>query len=193
MDHTITGVNITKSNGSMAGISSMPTLNSGFISNAFGKELDKVLYGNTDDKLTVEAFVEKVSRSASEVFAKLLATQLSSRPALLVQERTSRLVTKLQTAALWFLVTTNLLYVVFSISLAVLALVATSDGVHQVHTRLSIAGLVAELFEKPYSRRAVSSDSDLFENSDSNSEAMKCVEVAMTDEGVSEFVLCERG
>jgi hypothetical protein len=75
--------------------------------------------------------------------------------------------------------------------LAVLAALATSPEVYQVHTRLSTAGLAAELFDWQHSQRAAKSDSELFIENTTENNSMNCrkrIGVRCTAFGGAEFV-----
>lgn len=137
----------------------------------------------------MQAFIDSYALSLAKVRSYSLATQMSPRPALLTQTRNSKVITKVPVAALWLLVIANALYALFSLGLAVMALVYTTPSVHQVYTRMSITGIVAQLFEREYAERAVDSEEMLFrENVDKEAE-IKRVGVRRTDTGGSAFAI----
>lgn len=142
---------------------------------------------------SLDSFIDNYALGLSKIRTYSLATQMSSRPSLLAQTRNSKLITKVPVAALWLLVLANVLYSLLGLALAVLALVCTNPSVHQVYTRLSVTGIVAQLFEREYSERAVDSEERLFrENVDPGAE-VKRVGVRRTDTGGSLFAINEEG
>ena len=141
---------------------------------------------------SMDAFIDSYALSLSKIRSYSLATQVSPRPALLLQTRTSKVITKVPVAALWLLVLANALYTCFALGLATIALVYTNSNVHQVHTRLTIAGIVAQLFEREYAEREVESDEQLFKENVEKDAEIKRVGVRRTDTGGSIFALSEK-
>lgn len=117
---------------------------------------------------------------------------MSARPAVLAQTRTSKVITKVPVAALWLLVLANAIYALLGIALATMALVYTNPSVHQVYTRLSITGIVAQLFEREYAERAVESEESLFRENVEKDAEVKRVGVRRTDTGGSAFAVSEK-
>lgn len=186
MNGRVTSIERQKSNGSVAGIVSLPALRTfGFSRSRFSEIVEESIWMGSP---TLREFIKVYSLGASKEWVRPLAAQTINQPALLVQKRNSRLITQLPVASLWLLVSANLFYAGLGLGFAGWALFITSPSVHQVHTRLSIAGLVAELFERPFSTRAVKSDSDLFEDKGQDG---KNVGVRVTSAGGSEFFLKE--
>lgn len=189
MNGHVTGIEPQKSNGSIAGISSLPSFrHMVFLSRRFGDVIDEALRAGGE---SLEEFIKAYEITSSKLLVRPIVAQTSNRPSLLVQKRRSRLLTRLPVVSLWFLVVANLLYAVLGLCLAGWAFVNTSPSIHQVYTRLSISGLVAELFEKPFSKRVVKRDLDLFEDGDGRKpeRGVKNVGVRMTDAGGSELFL----
>ncbi|KAF2110525.1 hypothetical protein BDV96DRAFT_635562 [Lophiotrema nucula] len=185
--HKVMSLEKTMSNGTMAGISSMTNLRSmGFFGARF---MTTTLAASTAE--TPEEAIEIYSSGSSKIFTYSLAAQTTSQPAILAQTRTTKIVTQLPVAALWLLVLSNVCFALLAIVLAVVALLSASETVYQVHTRLSIAGLVAALFEDRHYERAVKDDTDLFEETSEKDRPLKKVGVKRTNTGGSVFSLIE--
>jgi hypothetical protein len=88
---------------------------------------------------------------------------MSSYQVLYAQTRTTILVAKVSVAALWCLITANLLFVLTGAILLPVALYARGEGIDDVQARLSIAGLVAERFEHSIRGRPVEQIEELFD------------------------------
>ncbi|KAK7179762.1 hypothetical protein PSPO01_14154 [Paraphaeosphaeria sporulosa] len=187
--HEVTSLTATKSNGSVAGIVSLPGLPAlMFIPNQY----DWALQIASASATSMDAFIDAYGLGLSKVRSYSLATQMSPRPALLTQTRTSKVITKVPVAALWLLVLANVLYSLLGLALATMALIYTNPSVHQVYTRLSVTGIVAQLFEREYAERAVETEMKLFrENVDKDAE-VKRVGVRRTDTGGSLFAISEK-
>jgi hypothetical protein len=138
-----------------------------------------------------EDFINAYAYALSEMYVVPLAAQLEARPALLAQLRASRVISKLPVAALWLLVVTNAFYGLFAIALATLAILAcgVTPVVPQVQTRLSVAGLAAQLFEPESSARAVGAESSLFKEKEAGVTDFKRIGVKRTDTNGSMFVV----
>ncbi|KAJ4295177.1 hypothetical protein N0V90_007187 [Kalmusia sp. IMI 367209] len=185
----VTSLSKTKSNGSVAGIASMPGIGSwGLIPNTY----DRALQYASASASSIDAFIDSYAAGLSNVRSYSLATQMSPRPALLTQTRVSKVITKVPVAALWLLVVANALYALLGVGLAALALTYTSPSVHQVYTRLSITGIVAQLFEEEYAERAVESEEKLFRENVEIDAEIKRVGVKRTDTGGSAFAVSEK-
>lgn len=184
--HEVKSLSATKSNGSVAGIASLPGVAAFMF---LTHQYDRALQYASSSASSMQAFIDSYALSLAKVRSYSLATQMSPRPALLTQTRNSKVITKVPVAALWLLVIANALYALFSLGLAVMALVYTTPSVHQVYTRMSITGIVAQLFEREYAERAVDSEEMLFrENVDKEAE-IKRVGVRRTDTGGSAFAI----
>jgi hypothetical protein len=139
---------------------------------------------------TSKEFVETYSQGVSRALLLPFAGQVEPRPALLVQSRSSKIVSKVPKAAVWVLVVSNILFLSLAVGLTVFALVVSSKDpdVHQVHTRLGISGLASQLFEEGYSQRKVKDSEELFEEHTQDDEKLyKKVRVEITDEGGAQF------
>jgi hypothetical protein len=127
----------------------------------------------------------------SKAFAvPLVAHTVPTSPSI-AQRRVSSIITKLPVVALWLLVTANLLFAVFGLVLAVLAIRAASPEVQQAHTRLTTAGLAAQLFDWQHARKEARNDRELFQETaekDSKETFRKGVSVKCTAPGGAEFI-----
>ncbi|ORY07935.1 hypothetical protein BCR34DRAFT_590145 [Clohesyomyces aquaticus] len=182
----ITSLNPTLSNGSTSGLSSLPgTRFLGTLSNVF-----QDLSTGPLSRVSPSGFIRSFELGMAKAYSFPLASQLSSRPALEVQERTSKVVTRLPMSALWFLVLANLSYAVLGLALAVWAMlrVSRSPEAHQVQMRLSVAGLAAALFDREMFEQEAETDEGLFEEKRRMGiGAGKRVGVRMTEMGGSAF------
>lgn len=156
-------------------------------------QFDDVMREASLELSTPESFLAAIEIGVSKVLTLPIAAQTIGREAHLVQRRVSKVITSLPKFALWGLVVANLLFSVLGFTLTVLALMATSPNVHQVRVRLSIAGLVAQLFKTHHSGRAVEDDVDLFKNGGREGEGINArdvkVGVRRTDTGGSLFTV----
>jgi len=190
LNHKITTISRTQSNGSTTGIASM--LNAVFWSRtagAFGDMVTKSKTGNSAPEM-----IDLYSRGASAALTAPFAGQTEARPALAIQSRMSKVVSSVPKAAIWLLVLANLLFALFALVLTVCALRATlrDRSVHQVQTRLNIAGLAAQLFEGKHAREYADDEDNLFEERDGRRERLvKRVTVEPTVEGGAAYVLGE--
>lgn len=139
---------------------------------------------------TVEDRVEIQSTAINRAFLSQLLTE--ARPVLKAQTRASRIVTKVPKAAVWALITSNLLFALLAIVFAGLAVVAASPQVQQLELRLNITGLAAQIFEGRFAKNEVKKIEHLFEerNGDSN-RMVKRVYVEETEQKGAAYVLLE--
>ena len=91
----------------------------------------------------------------------LAAASVMAIPALIAQNRTSILVAKVPQAPLYLLILTNLSFVLMGIGLSIIAAM-TSTEAHEVQGRLSIEGLVANMFEGERAKRPTEDVQRLF-------------------------------
>jgi len=91
------------------------------------------------------------------------ASTLQPNDAIIAQERSTKLVTRIPKAPLYTLVLANMLFVALGIALAVLAIARSGGEVREIQARLSIEGLVADIFEGRRAKERVESIDDLFE------------------------------
>ncbi|KAH7371540.1 hypothetical protein BKA66DRAFT_590917 [Pyrenochaeta sp. MPI-SDFR-AT-0127] len=182
----ITILNKSPSNGSTAGISSMPgTRFVGTLANVFQDESTGPISRSSPDN-----FIRSFEIGMSKAYSYPLASQLSSRPSLSAQARTSKVVTKLPVAALWFLVVTNVGYALLGVGLATWAMMKATEEVAQVQVRLGVAGFVAALFDREQFEEAASTDEGLFaEKNSKDASNVKKVAVMKTEGGGSSFAL----
>jgi hypothetical protein len=155
----ITVLNKTPSNGSTAGIASMPgTRFIGNLANIFQDESTGPFSRSSPGN-----FIRSFELGMSKAYSYPLASQMSARPSLLVQERTSIVITRLPVAALWVLVAANISYALLGLGIAIYALMRVTDDVGQVQARLGVTGLVAALFDREHFEKDVSGEEELFE------------------------------
>lgn len=115
-----------------------------------------------DNLTTPEAWIKSYELSISKQISIPLVLHTIPAPATLAQRRNTAVITRLPKAALWLLVVANLLYALLGCVLATLAMKVTSPEVHQVHVRLSTAGLAAQLFDASQAQHRANNDKDLF-------------------------------
>jgi hypothetical protein len=178
----------SKSNGSVAGIVSMPSTHS---ARRVIPLLSQARIEAYKDFTTAEQFMEKYEVAMSKIYALWLTIHTVPAPVSLVQKRTTKVITKLPVLALWLLIVANLLYALLGIILTILALRASSPEVHQVYTRLTTTGLAAQLFDWKHSRGRAGRDFELFrEYADTGAHegCRKRVGVRCTEIGGAEFV-----
>lgn len=139
---------------------------------------------------SIESYLRHYQSESSRYIVSPLATQTSPRAALRAQRRDSDVVTKLPTSALWVLIAANLLFMGLGFVLAVLAIISSSEEIHQVSSHLGVAGLVAQLFGNQESERGVRSNSDLFRAMSMDSGDLKGrVDIGVTMDGSVHFEL----
>jgi hypothetical protein len=139
---------------------------------------------------TSKEYVDIYSHGISQALLFPFAGQVERRPALLVQSRSSKIVSKVPKAAVWLLVVSNILFLLLAIGLTIFALVVSSkdQNVHQVHTRLGVSGLASQLFEEGYGQRKVIDSDELFEeHTQDDGKLHKRVRVEITAEGGAQF------
>jgi hypothetical protein len=130
------------SNGTVAGTASMPgTRQLGILTNIFQDESSGPL-----SRSSPENFIRSFEIGMSKAYSYSLASQMSSRPSILVQRRITKTVTKLPVTALWLLVAANILYALLGWNIAICAMLKVSEEVGRVQKKLSVDGLVAALF-----------------------------------------------
>jgi hypothetical protein len=154
----------------------------------FSYTLSGVLIAGVNALATsADDFLTRISRGMAKDYVAPIATQTSPRPALLVQSRISKIVSRVPKSALWLLVTANLLYIFLAVSLTALALMVTSMDVYQLRTRLSVVGLASQLFEGAFSGRAVKDERQLFDSRNGAMDGQKRVRVKKDTEGGTMF------
>lgn len=135
-----------------------------------------------------QELVDNTALTTSKAFLVPFAGVTAQRPALQVQQRTSQVVTRVPKSAIWMLIAANLLFAVFALVMAGMAYAASSIDAHQVHTRLSIAGMAAQLFEQPQAHAKVSKADELFEkHAAEGSGKIRAVRIERTDSGGALF------
>lgn len=100
----------------------------------------------------VQDLANQYAIAYSRVALSIGAGSFVRSPVLAAQERTTILVAKVTKAPLFLLVVINLGFVVMGAMLAT-AIARTSREVHEVQSRFSIAGIIANVFEKKWAGR----------------------------------------
>jgi hypothetical protein len=156
---------------------------------------NKVITQVNSNITTPEVFIKEYEYTISKQMGIPLIVHTEAVPAILTQRRKASVITRLPKVALWLLVVANLLFALLGCVLASLAFKATSPEVHQVHVRLSTAGLAAQLFDPQHARREGNNDGELFREK-SRDEKMACdkrVGIRRTVHGGAEFVAHDTG
>jgi hypothetical protein len=139
---------------------------------------------------TSKEFVDIHARGVSRALLFPFAGQVEARPALLVQSRNSKIVSKVPKAAVWVLIVANAFFLSLTTGLTIFALVVSSkdSNIHQIRTRLGTSGLASQLFEESYGQRKVKDSEELFEEHTQDDEKLyKKVRVEITAEGGAQF------
>ena len=105
----------------------------------------------------------KFAMSFNRASLSVGASTLQPNDAIVAQERSTKLVTRIPKAPLYTLLLANMLFVALGIALAVLAIARGGGEVREIQARLSIEGLVASVFEGGRAKEGVESVDDLFE------------------------------
>lgn len=151
---------------------------------------NKALTQANSNITTPEVFIKEYEYTMSKQMGIPLIVHTEPAPAVLTQRRKAAVITRLPNVALWLLVVANLLFALLGCILASLALRATSPEVYQVHVRLSVAGLAAQLFDPKHARREGKNDAELFQEK-SRDEKIGCdkrVGIRRTVHGGAEYV-----
>lgn len=106
---------------------------------------------DSDQMTTWQNMRDTYANGASRTALAYIGGQTSPRPAQRVQTRNTILVAKVSKASLWTLIASNIFYALVGIVLTAFAIMASTKDTRQLQTRLSISGLVAEIFEKSHS------------------------------------------
>ncbi|KAH6633754.1 hypothetical protein C7974DRAFT_471822 [Boeremia exigua] len=155
----ITILNQTLSNGSTAGISSMPgTRFIGTLANIFQDESTGPLSRSSPDN-----FIRSFEMGMSKAYSYPLASQTIGQPSLLAQARFSKIVTRLPIACFWSFIAANMGFAVLGLVTGLRAIWETTETVGQIQIRLGVVGLVAALFNRRQFERLAKCDEDLFE------------------------------
>jgi hypothetical protein len=155
----------TLSNGSVAGMVSM--IASEFVNEMtgpLGNVLDEV---NRDVKsLTLAQYTKRYEIEMSKAMLTTLVAFSVPAPVDRILLRVNDVITRLPAVALWLLLSGNALFALLAVVITVCALKSASVDVHQVHLRLSSAGLAAQLFSPESAEQTAKEDSDLFHQRD---------------------------
>lgn len=192
INNKVEGLVPTLSNGSVAGIVSIPA---GGLSSLASTNINRVhqQVNRDQSRLTPSIIKERYEVEMSKALSMSLAVHSIPVPVDAVQLRRSEVITKLPALALWLLVTANLLFMLLAIVMAIFAVKSASNEVHQVQLRLSSAGLASQLFSSGTAKCAAKDEFDLFHTSHAGDEyqlrqTISKVEVRNTDRGGAEFV-----
>jgi hypothetical protein len=112
---------------------------------------------------SMQELCHKFAMSFNRASLSVGASTLQPNDAIVAQERSTKLVTRIPKAPLYTLVLANMLFVAVGIALAVLAITRSDGEVREIQARLSIEGLVAGMFEGRRAKERVDSIDDLFE------------------------------
>lgn len=116
--------------------------------------------GNSDQQ-----FADDMALSFSKTALAIGSQAVEKRPVLAVQRRSSFLVAKVPATPLYVLIGANMLVVLVSVVLTIVALVTSRGEVKELQSRLSIFGLVADRFEGRVARFAVKDVDELYRES----------------------------
>ncbi|KAF2629852.1 hypothetical protein BU25DRAFT_336057 [Macroventuria anomochaeta] len=186
VESKITILSQSLSNGSTAGISSMPgTRFIGTLANIFQDESTGPVSRSSPDN-----FIRSFEMGMSKAYSYPLASQTIGQPSLLAQARLSKIVTKLPIAGFWFLIGANMGFAVLGLAVGIGAVRKTTETIGQVQMRLGLVGLVAALFDRRQFEKAAKCDEELFEEvSMEDKSSTKRVAVMETREGGASFAL----
>jgi hypothetical protein len=146
------------SNSTVTGISTAVTLNGFKLYSSLVLAVPYLIYSAT----TMDTYLKLFNLEMSRILIIPLAVHTVSETSPTSQLRTKRIVAKVSMAALWLLVLANMLFAVLATAVAFMAWKASSEKVHQVQSRLGIAGLATSLFDQESSRGRVESSRELF-------------------------------
>jgi hypothetical protein len=96
---------------------------------------------------SMQELCHKFAMSFNRATLSVGASTLQPNDAIVAQERSTKLVTRIPKAPLYTLVLANMLFVVLGIALAIMAIARSGGEVREIQARLSIEGLVADRFE----------------------------------------------
>ncbi|KAI3320941.1 hypothetical protein HD806DRAFT_546754 [Xylariaceae sp. AK1471] len=125
---------------------------------------------------SAQDLADQYALSYSKTALGLGAQSVQLAPALAVQERSSLLVTRLPMAPLFSLIAANLAFVLLGIALTYGALTTSGGGIRDVQARLSIAGLVADRFERSSVSNPAGSIDELFAEHSGSSSSVVALE-----------------
>lgn len=112
-----------------------------------------------------QQFADDMALSFSKTALAIGSQAVEKRPVVAVQRRSSFLVAKVPATPLYVLIGANMLVVLVSVILTIVALLSSRGEVKEVQSRLSIFGLVADRFEGRTARLAVKDVDELFRES----------------------------
>ncbi|KAH8704336.1 hypothetical protein GQ44DRAFT_778176 [Phaeosphaeriaceae sp. PMI808] len=188
INHTITSIERTPSNSSIAGIASMTTLN---MWQMFGVIGDNIASDTSYLSSSLDDVVKNYAKRVSSGYATVIAAQTTHCSALAVQLRSFIIITAVSKAAIWMLIVAHILFALLGIGLASAAFLLSSD-ICQSHIRMNITGLTAHLFEGKHAERLAQSEEDLFEERDGDADRIvKRVAIEKSNEEGSMFTLLE--
>ncbi|KAF3042334.1 hypothetical protein E8E12_002640 [Didymella heteroderae] len=164
-------------------------------SNPFRLKMNEVYQevNSNTTTITPEEVTKRYELEMSKALISGLIVNTVALPVDAAQLRRNEVVTRLPAVALWFLVSTNFLFMLLAISLAIWATRSSSTEVHQAQLRLSSAGLAAQLFSHQTSTLAVKDDFELFHDKENiiegEEEKLPLVTICSSALGGAEFVV----
>jgi hypothetical protein len=185
VDGVVTNMSKQLSNSTVVGISTGMTLDNFGDYSEMSDELPFLIYSAT----TLETYLRIYELEMSRILAMPLAVHTVPETSPASQLRTKRIVAKVSVAALWLLVLANMLFAVLATVVAFMAWRASSEKIHQVQSRLGIAGLAAALFDYESSRGCVESSKELFRENHPDACPEVAVGVRKTQLGGATFTL----
>ena len=129
---------------------------------------------------TTEQFVNSLGNLFNNVALSFSTGGLTEQLNLEEQTRNGIVVARVPKAPLFTLIVVNLLFVVYGIIVFVIALLSHPRETRDVQARLSVTGLVANLFEGERAGKHVSKLEDLFHEREDNGEKIR-VAITRTD------------
>lgn len=162
LNGTITNMKMNASNASIAAIVAEPWIRW----DRADPQLQQAWQLAYADAKDAQDYSNTFATRVSQLAVAYIAGQTAPRPALAAQVRSTKIVAEVPKGPLYTLVAANLLFAVVGTVLSVLAWWSCDGDVREVQTRLSVPGLVAELFEKPYSNKPVQGEKEMFRESE---------------------------
>lgn len=145
---TVTSYHKIPSNSSLANV-----FMTGVAFASFGtSNLQNAITQATATATSAQDLADQYATALTKTILSVGAGSVMQSSAVAVQERTSVLVAKVLKAPLYLLIMTNLSFVIMGIALSVIAAM-TSREAHEIQGRLSIEGLVANMFEGERAKR----------------------------------------
>lgn len=125
---------------------------------------------------SVQDLADQYAVAYSKAALGLGAQSVQLSPAVAAQERSSFLVTRLPMAPLFCLIAANLAFVILGIVLTYVALSTSGGDVRDLQARLSIAGLVADRFERGRAAAPAAGIEELFKEHSGQADSVVAIE-----------------